>query len=235
MTTPTNTNQADSSSEKHTATSYDLIAQRYAATWFDRPARSLTSRFLAHLPLPSRILDVGCGPGQYTRLFCEAGHEAYGIDISGAALRIALERCKLPVFVQMSMRRLGFANEMFDAVWACASVVHIPVLELPTVLLELARVLHPRGILFVNVPKGDVNRIESPGEFNEGGRAGRFFQRYAGEEDFTRALQRTGFIVLDQWEEVVSSATLQRAESPTSCWMNFVAQRTGSHSTGDTD
>lgn len=37
--------------------------------------------YLQHRPTPGRILDVGCGPGNYVAELRKAGLEAYGIDI----------------------------------------------------------------------------------------------------------------------------------------------------------
>ncbi len=41
--------------------------------------------------VPSKILDLGCGPGLYLRAFAERGHSGVGIDISPASVRHAQE------------------------------------------------------------------------------------------------------------------------------------------------
>ena len=42
---------------------------------------------------PSRILDLGCGPGLYAKGFAERGHEVFGIDISPASIRHGKSIC----------------------------------------------------------------------------------------------------------------------------------------------
>jgi 2-polyprenyl-3-methyl-5-hydroxy-6-metoxy-1,4-benzoquinol methylase len=41
---------------------------------------------------PSRILDLGCGPGLYTSRFARLGHECVGIDYSPASIAYAREQ-----------------------------------------------------------------------------------------------------------------------------------------------
>ncbi len=41
---------------------------------------------------PSRVLDLGCGPGLYTSRLAMLGHECVGIDFSPAAIEYAIER-----------------------------------------------------------------------------------------------------------------------------------------------
>jgi SAM-dependent methyltransferase len=41
---------------------------------------------------PSRVLDLGCGPGLYTSRLAKLGHECVGIDFSPASIEYAIER-----------------------------------------------------------------------------------------------------------------------------------------------
>jgi SAM-dependent methyltransferase len=41
---------------------------------------------------PSRVLDLGCGPGLYSSRLARLGHECLGIDFSPASIRYARER-----------------------------------------------------------------------------------------------------------------------------------------------
>ncbi len=44
---------------------------------------------LSHLKTPSSILDLGCGPGLYTKVFSEALHNVLGIDFSQRSIDYA--------------------------------------------------------------------------------------------------------------------------------------------------
>jgi SAM-dependent methyltransferase len=214
---------AELKSIKHTALAYDLIADRYAEVWFAKPAILNARRFLAYVPSKTPILDVGCGPGQYTKYFSEEGHQAVGIDVSLKTLSGAKERCPGNSFVCMDMARLGFASNAFGGVWACASVVHVPAACVRRALEELNRVLRAGGAIFVNVQKGEHARIETPEEFGRGGTYGRFFQRYRNEGEFLPHLTATGFEALDFWENSVTSEVLSQANDRTPQWLNFIA------------
>jgi len=47
----------------------------------------------AALPLDSRVLDAGCGPGIVAEAFLQAGHRVQGVDLAGEMVRRARERC----------------------------------------------------------------------------------------------------------------------------------------------
>jgi SAM-dependent methyltransferase len=56
--------------------------------WLYRPfVRSLARR--AGLEPGARVLDLGCGQGQFTALFHDLGCEAHGVDLSPAGIRSA--------------------------------------------------------------------------------------------------------------------------------------------------
>jgi ubiquinone/menaquinone biosynthesis C-methylase UbiE len=100
---------------------------------------------------PSRILDVGCGTGEFTsrvaRLFPEAA--AIGVDLVETSLELARSRCAdlgdRVTFVRGDAYELPFGDGVFDLV-ACRHVLQaIP--DAPRVLAELVRVLAPGGRL----------------------------------------------------------------------------------------
>src|SRR3989475_1827886 len=47
----------------------------------------------ATLPLDSRVLDAGCGPGLVAEAFLAAGHRVHGVDLAAEMVRRARERC----------------------------------------------------------------------------------------------------------------------------------------------
>jgi SAM-dependent methyltransferase len=144
---------------RQTRATYDLIAADYAARWAAAPPDWLTAEFdqlsavLAH---GARVADVGCGPGDHTRLLRDRGFLAIGLDLSWGMLRSR----QVPSVAQADMRVLPLRTGAVDAVWCVAALLHIPRPEVPVTLGEFARVLRPGGQLMISLAEGD-------GEFSE--------------------------------------------------------------------
>jgi SAM-dependent methyltransferase len=112
-------------------------------------------RFIV-LPKAARILDVGCGPGKWTRMYAEKGFLTTGIDASPRMVQLAragkkdLEKVSLCV---MDASSLGFQNASFDLVNCVTVLQHVTVDEKwKKAIKEIVRVTKPKGnILFYEV------------------------------------------------------------------------------------
>jgi SAM-dependent methyltransferase len=123
-----------------------------AAVYRDRNAgkgQRLFDRFAARLEPASRVLDAGCGPGRDLARFAVAGHRPTEVDLCPEFAAMAAAHG--PVVVA-DVRALPFADASFDAVWACASLVHLSGTDVGVALAEFRRVA--RGPVLVSV-KGD--------------------------------------------------------------------------------
>lgn len=134
--------------------------QDNAQTFFDGTVNvdmsSLYETFTKHLAPGARVLDAGCGSGRDAKAFLEMGYEVEAFDASSAMVELAWEHTGLPV------QLMTFANvewmEEFDGIWCCASLLHVPSLELPGVMQRLADALKPRGVWYVSFKYGDGER-----------------------------------------------------------------------------
>lgn len=122
-------------------------------------ARRTLERFLASLSPTSHILDLGSGGGRDAAIFRSEGHNPLCLDFSPEMIRIARSR-GLEALV-MDIEHLGFRAESFHAVWAYASLLHIPHGALPRVLREIRTLLKPQGILVLSVVRGQGEEIRS--------------------------------------------------------------------------
>ncbi len=98
-----------------------------------------------------RVLDVGCGDGQVSRLAAKMGAEVVGIDPTWNCVSVASQRGG-GVFARAGAAQLPFAAATFDAVVACLVFEHIR--DVDNAIAEVARVLQPGGrfCFFLNHP-----------------------------------------------------------------------------------
>ncbi len=98
-----------------------------------------------------QVLDVGCGPGNYTRRLAQAAGDGLvvGLDASETMVAAAAKRGGREnlAYLRGDASALPFDDGSFDAV-CCVGVIHM--VEEPLVALaEMARVLAPGGRLVV--------------------------------------------------------------------------------------
>jgi SAM-dependent methyltransferase len=100
-----------------------------------------------------RILDVGAGEGQISRLAAGLGASAVvGVDPAAAQVLAAVARAGGPSYLRAGADHLPFGEASFDAVVACLVFEHIEAVD--EAIAEVGRVLRPGGrfAFFLNHP-----------------------------------------------------------------------------------
>ncbi|MCE2855651.1 MAG: class I SAM-dependent methyltransferase [Ilumatobacteraceae bacterium] len=99
-----------------------------------------------------RVLDIGCGEGQLSRVMRESEAEVVGVEVTTAQLDIASRRGGGARYVQASSDGLPFSAASFDTAVVCLVFEHVDLLE--ESIAEVARVLEPGGrfCFFLNHP-----------------------------------------------------------------------------------
>ncbi len=141
--------------------SYDRIADEYARRIFgelhDKPAdRELLTRFAESLRGRGPVCDLGCGPGQVGRFLRDGGATVFGLDLSNGMLAQARRLNPDLAFVQADMTALSLADGALAGIAAFYAIVNIPQPTLPRTFREMARVLHPGGLLLLAFHAGDA-------------------------------------------------------------------------------
>jgi len=98
---------------------------------------------------PGKLLDVGCGNGQFLAAMRELGWEVVGVEPDGQAVKVAQERFGLNVYESV-LEEIGFPDDTFDAITMNHVVEHLP--DPIGTLRECKRILKKGGRLVVTVP-----------------------------------------------------------------------------------
>jgi 2-polyprenyl-3-methyl-5-hydroxy-6-metoxy-1,4-benzoquinol methylase len=104
-------------------------------------------RFLHAVP-KGRLLDVGCGSGEWLASMQKLGWQVLGVDFDENAVKIARQE-GLEVRTG-SLEEQGFPDGSFDAVTLSHVIEHVP--DPARTLAECARILKPAGKLVLLTP-----------------------------------------------------------------------------------
>ena len=171
--------------------------------------QDLYQKFLKHVPDQGRILDAGCGVGRDSKFFLSKGYKVLPFDGS-------LEMVKLTSnllgenALHMLFQDMNFLNE-FDAVWANASLLHVPYENLRDVIVGFHKALLPSGILYASFKYGTSMRRTEDRVF--------FDMDEGSIEPYLKGL----FAPLEIWKSADTRSTV--APSPDKSWLNFIAKR----------
>lgn len=195
------------------------IAGSWGARWdaiADLPSpRSVAAReefrlmrpYLDGVPPRGRILDGGCGLGEWTVALSALGYDVTGIDISETTIRRLNEAYPGRRFLCRDIRDTGFPDGSFDAYFTWGTFEHFE-LGMEACVREAHRVLTPGGLLFASVPfqnwrhlLRDLGPLHRWDETYDRERRytspQRFYQWRFTKPEFQRELELRGFRVLD--------------------------------------
>ncbi|WP_194756653.1 class I SAM-dependent methyltransferase [Aliidiomarina indica] len=121
----------------------------------------LYQEFLPLLPAGAHIVDAGCGTGRDALAFQAQGFRVTAFDASEALVTIAKQRLGSGCVQQTAF--LDFSvKQPADAMWACASLLHVPFSELPKTFSHLADQLKRGGLFYCSFKYGD-HEVEREG------------------------------------------------------------------------
>ena len=144
---------------------YNKHAEEFTASTFEVDMESLYRPFLAELPEGTRILDVGCGSGRDTLAFKNKGYYVDAIDYSEELVKKATRLTGIPVKLE-SFYEID-ADEAYDGIWACASLLHCERSRLKEVIGKLLRALKPNGVLYMSFKYGNSDREKEGRQFTD--------------------------------------------------------------------
>lgn len=106
---------------------------------------------------PGRVLDFGCGAGDFLLTMAAAGWDCAGVEVSDAAVEVARSHG-----LRVERTLAAYPSSSFDYVRANHSLEHVTTPR--QTLEEIFRVLAPGGTLFVGVPTNESQNAHLFGE-----------------------------------------------------------------------
>lgn len=114
-------------------------------------------RMVRFLPNHPRLLEVGCGAGQFIKAIKKylPQTDCFGCDISATALSVAQQDAAQVCYAHHTDEHLPYESESMDGIYIFDVLEHVAQPEL--LLKEVYRVLKPGGMAYCFVPcEGDV-------------------------------------------------------------------------------
>lgn len=144
---------------------YNQNAQAFVETTLNVDMQALYQPFIKLLSDNALILDAGCGSGRDTKAFLDMGFQVEAIDASEEMAKHATSYTGINA-QHKTFQDIGDENK-YDAIWACASLLHVPQSELPSVISKLSEALKPNGIWYLSFKYGDTERTKDGRSFTD--------------------------------------------------------------------
>lgn len=131
---------------------YDDKGQEFFDHTVSIDLKSLYDTLSKYIPEKAHILDAGCGSGRDSKIFLEKGYEVSAFDGSEKMVKLASD------YTGLEVRHLTFDkmdyDTKFDAVWANASLLHLPQKQLPEAFENITKALKKNGIFYASFKIG---------------------------------------------------------------------------------
>lgn len=142
---------------------YQQNASAFFDATIDVDVSSLINQFISFVPQDAHILDAGCGSGRDSKIFKSLGFQVTAFDACPNLAKMAQEYIGQPVIV--SCFDDFQSNIQFDAIWACASLLHVPIQKLPNTFAHLANLLAKNGAFYLSFKYGEDERFKEGRHF----------------------------------------------------------------------
>lgn len=180
---------------------YDEIVEEYVESNRENKEVEIQSKIFISLLSGRKILDVGCGFGRDTNLFCSKGFDCIGIDASEGMLAKAFSLYPSRHFLKFNLLTDDYSTlGKFDGIWACASLLHFDLDQFREVLVNLLRSLEEDGVLYISMKTSSEN-----GSYED---SGRWFQFYS-PQTLEIIFEDIGLELIQKEENAIKSSNLK--------------------------
>lgn len=165
-------------------------------------------KFLKNLNTGDYILDFGCGSGRDSKYFIDNGYKVDSIDGS-------IELCHLASkYINQEVKCMKFDElsdiEKYDAIWACATLLHVPKKDFKDILIKLRNALKTNGVIYISLKNGTGEEEKN----------GRYFN-YLTYDEFMSIIKSINLLVEIDFFETVSNINKDEDK----VWNNFILRK----------
>ncbi|PID39636.1 MAG: SAM-dependent methyltransferase [Proteobacteria bacterium] len=136
---------------------YEANAKKFYADTVHINMAVLYVPFLNYMRPYASILDAGCGSGRDTLYFSKRGYAVTAFDSSQALVKLAAKLTGKEIMT-LAFQDLDI-EDRFDGVWACASLIHVPMADMQDVLARISRSMKVGGVLYASFTHGTGEHI----------------------------------------------------------------------------
>ena len=144
----------------------------------------IQKEFIKRIPSGGKILDLWCGSGRDTKAFIDAGYYVVSVDGSQKMCDATSNLTGQPAICSTFQEYK--TDEIFDGIWACASLLHLSFDDIESVVSALSENLAVGGCFYMSFKYGVFC----------GERNGRFFTDLD-EEHFKSLIERVPLLKLE--------------------------------------
>lgn len=187
---------------------YNLNAKNFIENTQNADMHIPQNRFHRLLAEHASILDFGCGSGRDTKFFLQKGYDVTATD--GSA-----ELCKLVsafsgIDVKEMLSQDLDAISMYNGIWACSSILHLPKIEQFPVFQKMCNALKENGVIYTSFKYGNF----------EGERNGRYFTDFR-EDTFQEFIKEIPELTVEE-QQITFDVRPGRGEEK---WLNLILRK----------
>lgn len=162
--------------------------------------------FLKHLVKDSHILDLGCGSGRDSLYFLNNGYKVTAVEGSSELSKLASELIGQPV------KNIDFMDiqdvDVYDGIWACASLLHLEKSVFSEMLIKLYKALRTDGVIYISL------------------KIGRDFATYEGDRFFTYYTKETLYQLIKEANlNIIDEYTTSDGLNRDIQWINLIVTK----------
>ena len=187
---------------------YNRNAVDYTKETISAEFQERRNMLLKYLKSNAHILDLGCGSGRDSKAFIQQGYQVTAMDGSNELCKIASKYIGQTVICRR-FQDLRESNT-YDGVWACASLLHVPLVGLSSIFSKVAVALKTGGYFYGSFKQGEF----------EGERNGRYFTDLTKER---LEVLLEGVVGLEVVEVEITGDVRVGREGE--LWLNFIVRK----------